>query len=413
MPYTASENCTEASVHMDFVRGLAAIAVMLGHSRDLFFSSLNGHNPASLSHGAANLHPSQITIGNEAVMVFFVLSGYLVGGSVLRSRGKWSWKSYLTMRLTRLWVVLLPALVLTLALDLAGLSLFPQSTSIYQGPVGQSEVRANLIHTLTPTVLAGNALFLQTVLVPTAGSNIALWSLSNEFWYYLAFPLLVFALLPNGLRGSIPRRAAYVCAAVGGFFILGLDGTILFVPWLLGASISILPKRLGHRASFLLLVCAGILQIPLMALVRRMPLDLHLAQMCTALSFGALLYVISNRRGPIQSRFYRRMATGLSDLSYPLYLVHLPILVFLCASINRPWHQWAKTPVHIAVVLGMNAIAIVVAFLFHACFQRHTASVRAVAWKIFATAQPSPSIAKVSPCIEPFVTRRLGESSQH
>ena len=330
-------------------------------------------------------------------MVFFVLSGYLVGGSVLRSRSKWSWKEYLTMRLTRLWVVLLPALVLTVALDLAGLRLFPQSTSIYHGPAGQSEVRANLIHTLSPLVVAGNASFLQTILVPTAGSNIALWSLSNEFWYYLAFPFLVFALFPTGLRGSIPRRAAYVCAAAGIFFIVGLDGAILFIPWLLGACLSIIPKRLGHRTSFLLLACVGGLQIPLMVLVRRMPLTLHLAQMCITLSFGALICVISNRRIPLQSRLYRRIATGLSNLSYPLYLVHLPVLVFLCASINRPWHQWSKTPVHLAAVLGMNAVAMVVAFLFHECFQRHTSSVRAAVQKIFATAQSSPGAAKISP----------------
>ncbi len=120
------------------------------------------------------------------------------------------------MRLTRLWVVLLPALVLTVALDLAGLRLFPQSTSIYHGPAGQSEVRANLIHTLSPLVVAGNASFLQTILVPTAGSNIALWSLSNEFWYYLAFPFLVFALFPTGL-GEVFLGARPMCALLQGF----------------------------------------------------------------------------------------------------------------------------------------------------------------------------------------------------
>ena len=381
MSYTAGRNHTEASVHMDLIRGLAAITVMFGHSSDLFFSSFNGHSPASIFNRATNVHPSQITIGNEAVMVFFVLSGYFVGGSVLRSRGSWSWKKYLILRLTRLWVVLLPALVLTVALDLCGLTLFPQATSIYHGPAGQSEVRANLIRTLNPTVVAGNAVFLQTILVPTAGSNSALWSLSNEFWYYLAFPLLVFSLSPNRLRGAPPERVACGCAAVGVFLIIGLNGAILFVPWLLGALLTIVPKWPDRRANSLLLPCAGILLIALMVLVRRAPLDLHVAQMCIALSFGAFLYVVCVRRGPVQSEFYRRIATGLSNLSYPLYLVHLPILVFLCAAINRPWRQWAKTPAHIAAVLGMDAIAMGVAFLFDACFQRHTASLRAAIWK--------------------------------
>jgi peptidoglycan/LPS O-acetylase OafA/YrhL len=65
-----------SSVHMDFAHGLAAIIVMLGHSRDLFFSSINGHNPVPhLAQGVADAYHPQITLGNEAVMIFFVLSG--------------------------------------------------------------------------------------------------------------------------------------------------------------------------------------------------------------------------------------------------------------------------------------------------------------------------------------------------
>ena len=58
-------------------------------------------------------------LGHQAVVVFFVLSGYLVGGSVLTAyqSGRWSWAAYALRRLTRLWVVLLPALIITLAVD--------------------------------------------------------------------------------------------------------------------------------------------------------------------------------------------------------------------------------------------------------------------------------------------------------
>src|ERR1035437_10604196 len=84
-------------------------------------------------------------------MICFVLSGYLVGGSVLRAfqRDNWPGKEYLTKRLTRLWVVLLPALLLTIVLDNVGLRVFPAPTSIYQGPAGQSEVVPHPANTLT------------------------------------------------------------------------------------------------------------------------------------------------------------------------------------------------------------------------------------------------------------------------
>lgn len=277
------------------------------------------------------------------------------------------------MRLTRLWVVLIPALVLTVVLDCAGLKLFPQATSIYHGPLAQSEVPQNLLHRLTPGVIFGNAAFLQNVLVPTAGTNIALWSLSNEFWYYLAFPLLVFAFLPIGsIRGRI------ISGLLAGIVLcsIGLNGAVLFLPWLLGALIAVLPRYLSDRTSTVALAILSVAILPFMLLVRRCPIDPRLAQLCIALCFGAMLYVIAHRSRINRSRMYDVLATLASNLSYPLYLVHLPVLVFMCAIVNRPWHQWTKSAMHFAAVLGMDVAAIMVAYLFHLCFQRHTTAVR-------------------------------------
>ena len=81
------------SVHLDALRGVAALIVVVGHERGLFFNQLTtgAHDVASIGN-KANSDPS-ITIGHEAVMVFFVLSGFLVGGCVLRLMGNniWSW----------------------------------------------------------------------------------------------------------------------------------------------------------------------------------------------------------------------------------------------------------------------------------------------------------------------------------
>ena len=119
--------------------------------------------------------------GHSAVMIFFVLSGYLVGGSVLRATaaGRWSWRDYLLARGVRLYVVLVPALVLTALWDKVGLEVVagsPGNSDTAQAIVDQATVAAHS----GPVPFPGNLAFLQTIAVPSYGSNVALWSLANE-----------------------------------------------------------------------------------------------------------------------------------------------------------------------------------------------------------------------------------------
>ncbi|MGC8548860.1 MAG: acyltransferase family protein [Acidobacteriaceae bacterium] len=112
---------TSASVNLDVLRALAAAAVLLSHWRALLF----------VDFGQLHAHKLLLAVpyvisgaGHQAVIIFFVLSGYLIGGSVMRNvqRGRWEWREYLFQRLTRLWIVLIPALVLCAMLDGVGMA---------------------------------------------------------------------------------------------------------------------------------------------------------------------------------------------------------------------------------------------------------------------------------------------------
>src|ERR1035438_1552489 len=105
--------------NLDLLRGLAALLVCAGHLRAFLFV----HFGEVKSPGAFDrLFYLGTGLSHQAVVIFFVLSGYLVGGSVFSAyqAGRWSWPNYALRRMSRLWVVLLPALVLTLALDSLG-----------------------------------------------------------------------------------------------------------------------------------------------------------------------------------------------------------------------------------------------------------------------------------------------------
>ena len=307
-------------------------------------------------------------------MVFFVLSGYLVGGSVLKAlrKGRWSWKDYMVKRLTRLWVVLLPALLVGLFFDWGGMHLFPGVDSIYAGPVGQGVV-INLPQHLSATVLFGNALFLQKILVRTAGTNESLWSLANEFWYYIAFPALVLASLGSQKAW---RRVVYAVAVIGIGFFVGREISLLFSIWMLGALLSLAPLRVPARAAKLGSVVLSVMLPVVFIGIRKAPIPGFAAELLIAPYFTLLMYLLLHQTETAGRGLYKATASFFSRISYTLYLFHLPLAVFLCALINNPWQKWPKTPLHVAEYLLLNAVLVAFAYLFYLLFESRTDGIR-------------------------------------
>jgi peptidoglycan/LPS O-acetylase OafA/YrhL len=101
-------------------------------------------------------------IGDEAVMVFFVLSGFLVGGQVIRHlrEGRFDLMSYTADRATRIFVPLVPACILTAVLIRFLTSQSPGIAAVLLNMVG-----------------------LNGVLVETLQFNAPLWSLAYEIWF--------------------------------------------------------------------------------------------------------------------------------------------------------------------------------------------------------------------------------------
>lgn len=366
-----------ASVHLNALRGVAAFSVLLNHWRDAFFAdygSLAQHNLAiTLGYLVASL-------GHQWVIVFFVLSGYLVGGSVLRSvsTNRWSWRAYLLARLTRLYIVLLPALVLGGFLDWSGMHI-AGAQPVYAGQSGMHALTANVGTTLTLPTFIENGLFLQTIalpwlhgrVAPTFGSNGPLWSLSNEFWYYIAFPFLV--LLLGRSRSLGMRIIGSVILICWGWFV-GAAIALLGITWLMGVLITFLPPFPGnHRWSRSVAILAALAlfagALVLDKILNSMQGDLILG---TAVTF--LIWVILHcARSPLPA-VYVRTAHRAAHSSYTLYLVHLPMLIFLKATLHLPRANpsWSA----FMVAMGLLAAIVLYAQLVYQFFERNTDRVR-------------------------------------
>jgi peptidoglycan/LPS O-acetylase OafA/YrhL len=383
MPSTdAPADASLSSVHLDAIRGFAALVVFLGHTRDLYFPSLFQSNAnvvatsqkQDVSRSPAPHVDQKITMGNESVMIFFVLSGYLVGGGVIKAlkRNRWSWKTYLLKRLTRLWVVLIPALLLGVALDLAGLHFFSNPGSIYTAPPQQAVVH-DVARQLSASIIADNAFFLQGILAGPAGSNDSLWSLANEFWYYIAFPVLLLALIK---KQSILLRCLYFGLFLGIALFVGKSICLLFFIWVLGALLSIVPLVIPQRAARILFFAIVLLLPVVFIAVRSASLPILPAQWIVALFSAFAIYICLHQTKRAGNGIYRSIAGFLSRISYTLYLVHLPIAVFICAWINNPWHRWDKSPKNVAIYLGMNTGIVLFSYFFYLAFESNTDKVR-------------------------------------
>jgi peptidoglycan/LPS O-acetylase OafA/YrhL len=366
------------SVHLDAVRGCAALVVFLTHLRYIFLGSSAVRSTVSGVAQTGQRLQQQIMattdLGHKAVMAFFVLSGYFVGGSVLRTvrQGRWSWGRYLLNRLTRLWMVLLPALLLCFVLDHLGSRLFPNS--IYSGPPGQDILLPGLLDRLGKITFLGNVLFLQTIVAQEFGSDVSLWSLANEFWYYIAFPLL--ALFFARGKSTVLRVACLVSLTCLLFFIGGKISSH-FLIWLFGVGAGLVPLGLPKRVQIpsivatLLALGAACVSLKFYGDTNRFQVDVIIG-----LLFSLLLYCLVHRTENAKPGPYRTTAQFVAKMSYTLYLLNLPLLFFVNAILVRHWHHWPANPVHLLAIAGVAASIFSFAYVFHLCFEAHTDQVR-------------------------------------
>ena len=361
-----------ASVHLDLLRGVAALAVMAGHVRGLFFEDFQslggGARPVlAVVYGATAL-------GHEAVMVFFVLSGFFVGGSVINSLGRWSWRPYVVNRLSRLLIVLVPALLLTAAIDALARTL-PAGPLYYAHPIANLGTEPFDARRGAAT-FAGNLLFLQNIFVRPFGSNTALWSLSNEFWYYVLFPLGAVAALARA-----PRGGRVIAAAILAGLCLWLPPFMLaaFAIWCFGVVVYLLPavdSRRHPRAAWAITIGFGAsLPVALVfAALHRLPSSW--ADFVVGVTAAGAVYAIARvERGPRRSSAVcKAVAHRLSGCSYSLYAVHLPIVMLIRVAAGPA--RWAPTAASGAWGAAIVAGVVGSAMAFAAVTEAHTDGVR-------------------------------------
>ncbi|MGH8527425.1 MAG: acyltransferase family protein, partial [Gammaproteobacteria bacterium] len=186
------------SLYLDLVRFVAATVVLLSH---FAYTRISGGEYLILRR-----------FGADAVIVFFVLSGYVI--AYVSAERERTLGEYAVNRFARLYSVVFPGLIATVFFDQIGRVLDP---ALYDGWWYQD---SEALWRFFASLLFVNELWFTSI---RPFSNGPYWSLGYEFWYYVLYG----ASFYYGGRGRIVLVA--LIALVAGPKIL-----VLLPAWLIG-----------------------------------------------------------------------------------------------------------------------------------------------------------------------------------
>ena len=349
-----------SSVLLDIIRFSAALAVVVSHL-PMFIET-------------TRIPP---WLGNEAVCVFFVLSG-LVIRFVTETRVS-TLKAYLIDRASRIYSVVIPALLFTFAAEGLARYVSPSGYSHFVSTSAWSHIGMQLFSNLTFTM--GFWSFGKSPL-----SNGVFWSLPFEVAYYCLYGLLRYT--KSARFYLIPVGLVLVGPSIAGLFPIWLMGAFLFDCY---ASMRYGKSSVKIAAAISAATIAALLVLrhPILRLIaatddrRREAWVTHLVAsnslgqrlfhgadlnwvsrfsisyfFVSALLFPTLLLLmlLLDRKLPPLSQARANCIRVIADSTFTLYLIHRPFLIlFYSVVVGHRTESWPLVgfTVTLAVLLSM------------------------------------------------------------
>ncbi len=289
---------------MEGARGIAVALVFLVHYRAAF--------AAWTGSGTVTETVTQFlwTIGHAGVDLFFVLSGYLIYGAVLKP--SLDYVKFMGRRVQRIYPTFLVVFAMYIALSFA----FPS----------QSKLPPNALD--AAVLIVQNLLLLPGIFPFEAIVSVA-WSLSYEFFYYLTLPLLVLAL---GLRRWQPKQRVIFFAVVAVLFVTSWFLLAPKAPRLLMFVAGILLYELVHSLNFAPKISAAfewfaialtLAAFAAIAYVETIPQTGEMLRLIVSfVAFGTLVFACFRAEGPLYRVFAWTPLRWLGNMSYSYYLIH-------------------------------------------------------------------------------------------
>ena len=333
-----------SSVILDLIRGVSAQIVVVGHCLSYFgiFTFLH--------------EPNFPWMQNVAVLIFFLLSGYLITYSASRkfSRSDYNFKHFFADRFSRIYTAFIPALIFVLLIDAINIKCGPDSYSFYES----FDIRT----------FVGNLFMLQDFPSPgplkawafeSFGSARPFWTLAIEWWIYLWFGFIVFAIVKMKKISPISLVILSFLSIVPFYNLIMGRGNGLTAYWLFGASIYLLDRQkilshLSKRIKAVILIAIILLGFLRAYLVMEAYDPIFAFLLAIAMWLCIDLFRDFNFKGKVE-----KVIRYNASYSYTLYLVHYSIIDF---SFHHIYEQYIFNPYLMLLIcfLIANLISILI-----------------------------------------------------
>jgi peptidoglycan/LPS O-acetylase OafA/YrhL len=360
---------------LSHLRWIAAFVVVISHIQQVLLSKTGYVVNTALPELGLVTKPifRPEGYGHAAVVIFFVLSGFLVGGKLIdlavSSTIHQEWSHFLLDRFTRIFTVAWPALLLTLIVLLGLAWLLPGAAFVHDSN-WTFVLPAPLIADFAASRWAAAITMLNELVAPTLETNGPLWSLAYEWSYYVVGLAAVLACR------RILSPAALLVIAYGAFLLLLClvnQPDIIFsgLCWSAGAVSRVIFNRRWLRGA--LTQATGIALVgAVLALQRKYPTPDPV--------LGVALALMIAHCGWASWKLGTSLGERLAGFSYSLYAMHFPILLAVTGvMLAAGWLPQQRLPFNIFGFAAATAVLLLIvaaARLFAYFTEDHTGLVR-------------------------------------
>jgi peptidoglycan/LPS O-acetylase OafA/YrhL len=313
---------------LDGLRGVAAVIVVMFHILETF---TGGDNVKQI-----------INHGYLAVDFFFVLSGFVIGYAYDDRWGKMTLGGFFKRRLIRLHPMIIAGTVIgALFFYLQACDFFPGISSV---PVWKMLLVMVIGFTLLPV---GHSLDIRgwTEMHPLDGPA---WSLFFEYIANILYALFirkfskkVLAILVFIAGCAVVQLAVQQGDVIGGWSIdpaqLRIGFTRLIYPFFAGLLLSriVKPGQIKHAFLWCSLLLIIVLSVPRIGGHEHIWMNGLYVSFCIIFIFPLIVYMGAS--GELKGKFSSGVSKFLGDISYPLYIVHYPLIYTFMAWVAK--HQ--------------------------------------------------------------------------